>query len=44
MNNENYRGEQSDNNESKAKVIWRNIGIGALALFVAILTVVVINL
>ena len=44
MENGKYSNNQFDNNERKAKAIWRNIGIGALAVFVAVLTVVVINL
>ena len=44
MENNDYRNNQYDTGESKAKAIWRNIGIGALAVFVALLTVVVINL
>lgn len=44
MENEKYRDNRFENNEHKAKTFWRNVGIGALALFVAVLTVVVINL
>ena len=44
MDNKDYSTVKYDNNDSKAKTIWRNIGIGALAFFVAVLTVVVINL
>ena len=44
MDNKDYRNDQYESNDSKAKTIWRNIGIGALAVFVSILTVVVINL
>ena len=44
MDNEKYNGNQFESGESKAKAVWRNIGIGALALFIAVLTVVVINL
>ncbi len=44
MDNKDYRSEQFETNENKAKTVWRNIGIGALSVFVAVLTVVVINL
>lgn len=45
MDNKDYRNNnQYETNESKAKTIWRNIGIGVLSLFVALLTVVVINI
>lgn len=44
MENNDYRNNGYEQNESKAKTIWRNIGIGVLAVFVAVLTVVVINL
>ena len=44
MDNKDYRNDQFDSGESKAKTVWRNIGIGVLAFFVAVLTVVVINL
>lgn len=44
MDNEKYNGNQFESGENKAKTVWRNIGIGALALFVAVLTVVVINI
>ncbi len=29
--------------ESKRKTVWKNIGIGALSFFLALLTVLVIN-
>lgn len=45
---ENFNGKEYNNDfersESKAKNFWRAVGIGVLALFVAALTVVVINL
>lgn len=44
MENNDYRNNGIEQNESKAKVVWRNIGIGALSVFLAVLTVVVINL
>ena len=44
MDNKDYRSNQYETSESKAKAIWRNIGIGALAVFVAVLTVIVINI
>lgn len=44
MDNKDYRNNQYETSENKVKTIWRNIGIGVLAVFVAILTVVVINL
>ena len=44
MDFKDYRNEQYESNDNKAKNVWRNIGIGALALFIALLTVVVINL
>ena len=44
MENNEYRNNGYEQNESKAKAVWRNIGIGALAVFIAVLTVVVINL
>ena len=44
MDNKDYSTVRYETNENKAKVIWRNIGIGVLAVFVAVLTVVVINL
>lgn len=42
MDNKDYRGFEPV--ENKTKTVWRNIGIGALSVFVAVLTVVVINL
>lgn len=44
MDNKDYSTVRYETNESKAKTVWRNIGIGVLSLFVAVLTVVVINL
>ena len=44
MENKEYSTVRYDMSENKVKTVWRNIGIGALAVFVAILTVVVINL
>ena len=35
---------QYENNENKEKHVWRDIGIGVLAVLIAVLTVVVINL
>ena len=43
MDNKDYRSNY-EANENKAKTVWRNIGIAVLSLFVAVLTVVVINL
>ena len=44
MENNGYGNNGYEQNESKAKTVWRNIAIGALAVFIAVLTVVVINL
>lgn len=33
-----------DSSERKSKRIWKNIGIGALAVLLALFTVIVINL
>lgn len=44
MDNKDYSTIKYETTESKAKTVWRNIGIGVLAFFVAVLTVVVINL
>ena len=45
MDNKNFQVDyRSENNESKAKKFWKFLGIGALSLFAALLTVVVINL
>ena len=44
MENNDLRNNGYEQNESKAKAVWRIIGIGALTLFLAVLTVVVINL
>ena len=44
MDNKEYSTVRYEVSESKAKSVWRNIGIGVLAVFVAVLTVVVINL
>lgn len=43
MENKDYRVNY-ESNANKSKTVWRNIGIGVLALFVAVLTVLVINL
>ncbi len=43
MDNKNVNN-QYETNENKAKNIWRNIGIGVMAFFVAVLTVVVISI
>ena len=43
MNDKNYQN-QFENNEGKGKKFWCNFGVGCLALFVAVLTIVVINL
>ena len=44
MDNKDYSTTRYETNDSKAKTVWRSIGIGVLAFFVAALTVVVINL
>ena len=43
FNDKEYKN-QYDAGENKTKSVWRAIGIGCIAVFVAILTVVVINL
>lgn len=43
MDNKNLNN-QYETNENKAKNVWRNIGIGVMAFFVAVLTVVVISI
>ncbi len=43
MDNKNVNN-QYENNENKAKNVWRNIGIGVMAFLVAVLTVVVISI
>ena len=43
MDNKEFRANY-ESNENKAKTVWRNIGIGVLAVFVAVLTVLVIHL
>ena len=43
MENKEFRANY-ETNENKAKTVWRNIGIGVLAVVLAALTVLVINL
>ena len=44
MENNDYRNNGYEQNENKSKAVWLNIGVGALAVFLAVLTVVVINI
>ena len=44
MNNNDYRNNGYEQNDNKTRTVWINIGIGALAVFLAVLTVVVINI
>ena len=43
FNGKEYKN-QYETGENKSKNVWRAVGIGCLALFVAVLTVVVINI
>ncbi len=43
MDDKNIRN-QYDSGENKTKRVWRDIGVGVLAFFLALLTVVVINI
>lgn len=43
MENKDYRVNY-ETSENKSKNFWRNFGIGALSVFLAVLTVLVINL
>lgn len=43
MENKEFRANY-ETNENKSKTVWRNIGIGVLAVALAALTVLVINL
>ena len=43
MENKEFRANY-ESSENKNKTVWRNIGIGALSVFMALLTVLVINI
>ena len=42
--NINTTSANGDNSEKKSKGVWKHIGLIAVALFLALLTVVIINL